>query len=223
MKYLWFSCILVLMSCASIPKQAPDLSAALGKEINVLEKSHLSLLHAYFDERKAKVDEFIETTWLPQYATNFFSDPEIQDAWNEIVASDDKAERLDFILAVAPELQVVINEKRKELITPLDEIEEALESSLRDQYNYTRSINNSLTSFLSSAWKVQESQQRYLDMVKITDDKIGRAIDRTDEVVEGLLKKAEKAVDVEEKVADYKAKAEEYSKKLKGLKEDLLK
>lgn len=57
------------MSCASIPKQAPDLSAALGREINVLEKSHLSLLHAYFNERRAKVDEFIETTWLPRAPT----------------------------------------------------------------------------------------------------------------------------------------------------------
>lgn len=222
MKYSWFSCILVLMSCASIPKQAPDLSAALGREINVLEKSHLSLLRAYFNERRAKVDEFIETTWLPQYATNFFSEPEIQDAWNEIVESNDKAERLDFILAVAPELQAVINDKRNELIAPLNEIEGALESSLRDQYNYSRSINNSLTSFLSSAAKVQENQQRYLDMVKITEDKIGRAIDRTDEVVQDLLKQSERAANAEEKIADYKAKAEEYSKELKALKEDLL-
>lgn len=223
MKYLWFLCVLFLVSCASIPKQAPDLSAALGKEINVLEKSHLTLLHAYFNERRAEVDEFIETTWLPQYATNFFSEPEIQDAWNEIVESDDKAERLDFILAVAPELQAVINEKRNELITPLNEIERALEYSLRDQYNYTRSINNSLTSFLSSAAEVQENQQRYLDMVKITDDKIGRGIDRTDELVQDLLKKSVKAADAEENIADYKAKGDEYIKKLKELKEDLLK
>lgn len=216
MKCLWFSFILSLVSCASIPKQAPELSAALGKEISVLEKSHLSLLYAYFDERRAKVDDFIETNWLPQYAVNFFSDSDIQDAWNEIVGSDDKNERLDFLLAVAPELQAVINEKRKELITPLDNIERALESALREQYNYTRSINNSLTSFLSSASKVQESQQRYLDMINITDDKIGHAIDRTDEVIEGLLKKSEKAVDAEQKV-------EEYSKRLKALKDDLLK
>lgn len=223
MKYWWLSSILALASCASIPKHAPDLSAALGREISALEKSHLSLLHAYFNERRAKVDEFIETTWLPQYATNFFSEPEIQNAWNEIVESDDKAERLDFILAAAPELQAVINEKRNELITPLDEIERALEYSLRDQYNYTRSINNSLTSFLSSAAKVQENQQRYLDMMKITDDKIGRAIDQTDEVVQDLLKKSKKGADAEEKIAGYKGKAEEYTNKLKALKEDLLK
>ena len=221
MKY--FSFALILMSCASIPKHAPELSEELGKEINILEKSHLNLLHAYFEEKRAKVDEFIETSWLTQYATNFFSEPDIQDAWNEIVASDDKKERLDFVLAVAPELQAEINEKRKELITPLNDLEEAIEAALRDQYNYTRSINSSLTSFLSSAAKVQENQQRYLDMLKITDDKIGRAIDRTDEITEDLLKKSEKVVKAEQKVEDYKAKAEEYSEKLKALKDNLLK
>jgi SMC interacting uncharacterized protein involved in chromosome segregation len=213
--------IAMLSSCVSIPRQAPLLSQELGNRISVLEKSHINILNSYFDHKRKAVDDFMENVWLPEFASTFFSKPEIEEAWKEIVESDDKQGRLEFLLAVGPELQVVINEKRQELVAPLDELERELESAIREEYNMARSMNNTLTSFLTSAAKVKENQQRYLDMLKITDDKIGKAIDQTDKIVSELLGYAQQVAEAESKIRAYTLKAEEYKIKLNELKDKI--
>jgi hypothetical protein len=92
---------------------------------------------------------------------------------------------------------------------------------IREEYNTARSINNTLTSFLTSASKVKENQQRYLDMLKITDDKITSAIDQTDKIIGDLLSQSEKVADAQNKVKEYTTKAEEYKEKLNALKDKI--
>jgi hypothetical protein len=227
LSYLKYCRLLVLSvlltSCVVIPKQAPQLSEELGKQIGSLERSHISLLHSYFEQKRSNVDDFMENTWLPEFASNFFSKPELEDAWNEIVESKNKKDRLDFLVQVGPQLQIVINDKREELVKPLNDLERELEMVIREEYNLARSMNNTLTSFLVSAAKVKENQQRYLDMLKITDDKIADAIDQTDAVVSDLLGYAEKIAEAQDKAKAYATKADEYKKKLSELKDKIRK
>lgn len=208
--------ICISTSCVSIPKQAPELSVELGKKVSSLESSHINLLRSYFEQRRERVDEFVESTWLPLFAENFFTNPQIKAAWDQIVQSKDPKERLDFLLFVGPQLLEVINEKRRELIAPLDELERDLEAAIRNDYNLARSMNNSLTSFLESAVKVKEDQQRYLDMIGVTDEKVSKAIDDADEVLEDLVSKADK-------IEDYTDKAESYKKKFKEIRDKIKK
>src|SRR5688572_25489365 len=126
---------ITLASCATIPSQAPQLSEELGNKINSLEKSYITLLHVYFDQKRSLVDQFVNEVWLPEFANTFFSNSDVQEAWNEIVQSNDKKERLDFILTVAPQLQAVIDKKRQELITPLNDLENQIETSVREEFN----------------------------------------------------------------------------------------
>lgn len=203
-------------SCVTIPRQAPALSVELGKKVSSLETSHINLLKLYFEQRRERVDEFIESTWLPLFAENFFTDPQIKAAWDQIVASKDPKERLDFLVFVGPQLLAVISEKRRELMTPLDDLERDLETAIRNDYNLARSMNNSLTSFLESAVKVKENQQRYLDMIGVTEEKVSNAIDEADKVLEDLVSKAEK-------IEDYSDKAESYKKKLKEIRDKVKK
>ena len=218
--YFLFTSV-VLSSCISIPKQAPELSEQLGKQISSLEKSHVSLLNSYFDQKRHAVDEFVDKVWLPEFAANFFKNPEISDAWNEIVNSKDTKDRLDFLVFVGPQLQEIINEKRQELTAPLNALERELESVIREEYTNARSMNNTLTSYLVSASKVKENQQRYLDMLKLTDDKISKAIDQTDSVIGNLVSEAEKVKDAVDKVEKYSSQADEYKKKLIELKDKI--
>ena len=197
-------------SCVSVPKQAPELSVELGKKVSSLETSHINLLKLYFQQRRQRVEEFIESTWLPLFAENFFTDPQIKAAWEQIIASKDPKERLEFLVFVGPQLLTVVSEKRRELMTPLDELERDLEAAIRNDYNLARSMNNSLTSFLESATKVKENQQRYLDMIGVTEEKVSDAIDEAGKVLEDLVSKAEK-------IEDYTDKAESYKKKLKEI------
>lgn len=203
-----FTSILLISGCATIPSEAPQLSGELGKRISAIERSNITLLHKFFDLKRNEVDKFIEKEWTPIFAKNFFSEPKIQKMWETIVTENNPADRLKFLIITGPKLQKKINRKRLELIKPLDKWERLIERKIRTEFRQARSINNSITSFLISASKVEENRNRYLNMIGITDDKIGALIDGVDETVGNLVDKSK----------DIKSYSEKYIKKLNNLK-----
>ncbi len=198
----------LIPGCATIPSEAPQLSSELGKRISAIEKSNLTLLHKFFDLKRNEVDKFIEKEWTPIFAKEFFSEPKIQKAWETIVTENNPTDRLKFLVITGPKLQKKINSKRLQLIKPLDKLERHIERKIRSEFRQARSINNSITSFLMSASKVEENRNRYLNMVGITDNKIGVLIDSVDETVGSLVDKSR----------DIKSYSEKYIKKLNDLK-----
>jgi hypothetical protein len=107
-------------------------------------------------------------------------------------------------MLTGPKLQRKVNEKRLELIKPLDDVERRIEQNLRDQYTKAMAINNSITSFLLSASRITETRNRYLQIAGLTDERIGRAIDKVNDAVADLLMPGERA-----------SKTQKYIKKLR--------
>lgn len=206
--------VTALVGCASIPPEAPELSAELGRRISAIEDSNITLLNRFFDQKRREVDRFIEEEWVPVFAEQVFSNPTVSNAWNTIVRENDTQQRLLFIVKLGPRLQKKINEKRLELIKPLDDLERRIEKQIRDEYAQAKAMNNSITSFLLSASKVAENRNRYLEMVGVTDDKLGKLIDQTDDAVSGLLGKAG---NVQDKVN----RAEEFLKKVRSIRDSI--
>jgi|TARA_B110000879_G_scaffold43630_1_gene61566 hypothetical protein len=205
---------LLIMGCVSIPPEAPELSAQLGNRISAIEQSNLTLLHRYFDRKKQDVDDFIQHEWVPEFANQFFAEPAIANVWDQIVASGNKQDRLKFILKTSPKLQQQINQKRVELIQPLEVLEQRIETKLTADYTQAKAINNSITGFLLSASKVAENRDRYLEMVGVDSDEITQLIDTTDIIVSDLLQKSQ---NIEEKVA----KGENYLRKINELRNSI--
>ncbi len=204
----------VLVGCASIPPEAPELSVELGKRISAIEDSNITLLNRFFDQKRREVDRFIEDEWVPTFAEEFFSNDAISKAWNTIVREDDKKQRLTFLVKVGPKLQKKINEKRLELIQPLDALERRIEKNIRDDFSQARAMNNSITSFLLSAAEVAENRNRYLEMAGVTDEKIGKLIDETDDAVSDLLGKTK---DGKDKID----RTDEFLKKVKSIRDSI--
>ncbi len=206
--------ILLLVGCATIPPEAPELSSELGNRINAIQNSNITLLHRFFDLKRADVDRFIQNEWVPLFAKEIFSDPKMKKVWDTIVAENNPSDRLKFLIMTGPKLQERINQKRIELISPLDDIERRIEQKIRDDYLQARAINNSITSFLLSASKVAENRNRYLAMLGVTDEQVGSSIDKVNDVVDDLLSSAKQG---EDKIT----KAEKYIEQLKEIRESL--
>lgn len=183
--------LLTLLGCASIPPEAPELSAQLGGRITEMEAAHRRLVGSYFLEKRNRIDEFIQKEWVPELARQFFGDPVIAKTWTQVVQSADPNDRIQFILIAGPKLQATINAKRDALIQPLDQLEAAVQGRLADEYNNMRSINGSLTSFLQSAAEVDENRKRYLDMMGVKDSSLKSFVDDTDSAVSELVEKAD--------------------------------
>lgn len=196
------SLVLWLTACASIPPEAPELSMQLGNRISSIETAHVRLVERFFAERRRQVDEFVKTEWVPVLADQFFKDPAVDRVWKQVVASQDATDRLKFITITGPRLQDAINRKRLELVAPLEELEREVKAKLKTEYDQARAINNTLTSFLSSAAKVEANRKRYLEMVGIRDEQLDALLDQTDKAVTGLV---EKASGVSDKVKDAQA------------------
>jgi len=191
---LSFFLIIMLSGCATIPPEAPELSAELGNRISNIQDANLTLLHRFFDLKRNEVDRFVQEEWAPVFAGEVFSNPKMKSAWNTIVKENNPAENMKFLIITGPRLQKTINQKRLELIKPLDEIESRVEQNIRDQYSEALAINNSLTSLLFSASKVVENRNRYLRNVGITGNQITAVIDDVNDIVADLLGRA-KTVD----------------------------
>ena len=201
---------LAVGGCAHIPPEAPELSAQLGGRISALEVAHVRAIEKFFAERRLRVDEFIQQIWVPTFAGDFFEEKEINDVWKQVVASKDPNDRLQFLVIVGPRLQKKINEKRVELMKPLEDLEREVKSKLKIEYDQARGINNTLTAFLQSASKVEANRKRYLEMLGITDKQVDKFIDETDEAVTQLVTKTK---DVSDKVDKGKA----YIDKIKAI------
>ena len=213
-KTVVFVIILILTGCVSIPPEAPELSAELGKRISAIEDSNITLLKRFFDQKRREVDKFIENEWVPVFAEQFFSKKIVSDAWDIIVSENDKKERLLFLVKTGPKLQAKINKKRLELIQPLDDLERRIETKIRSEFTQARAMNSSITSFLLSAAKVAENRNRYLEIVGVTDESLGKLIDKTDDAVSDLLGKAS---NVKNKVS----RAEEFLGKVREIRESI--
>lgn len=207
-------CLIVISGCTTIPTEAPSLSSELGKRISALESANVTLLNRYFDQKRLEVDRFIQDVWLPEFANEFFQKPFMVNAWDTIVSEDDKQQRLMFLMKTGPKLQEVVNQKRIELIQPLDELERHITRSIKAEYEQARAINNSITSFLLSASELAENRDRYLEMIGVTDDKLSTIIDKTDSAVSSLLEDGNKA---NEKINS----AGKFVNKIKDIKESI--
>lgn len=214
MKVISLVSVLALAGCTSIPPEAPELSVELGKRISAIEESNITLLKRFFDQKRKEVDRFIEDEWVPEFANQFFSNDTISNAWDTIVRENDKNQRLMFLIKTGPKLQEKINEKRLELIQPLDALERRIERKIRKEYTQARAMNNSITSFLLSASEVAENRNRYLEMANITDESVGQLIDKTDDAVTDLL---DNTRDVKDKVT----RAEEFLGKVREIRDSI--
>lgn len=210
---IWVLLLFGLSACVTIPQESVDLSIELGKRISAIETSHLALVDSYFAVKRERVDRYVTEKWVPEFAEQIFSNKQIAAVWDKVVSSGNKAERLEFILTLGPKLQSRINEKRLELVKPLDDAERMVKRELETNYEQARSINNSVTSFLVSSSKVTENRNRYLEMLGVKDEKVSEILTEVDSAVETLVDKSEKLMSKEEQVKEYLQKFKELKDK----------
>jgi len=195
---------LVVWGCASIPSEAPELSQTLGQRIKALENANVTLLERYFDLKRREIDRFLAEKWVPRFARNIFGDPQVAAEWRRIVQDGSDADRIRFLVDAGPALQTQINEKRLELVAPLDALERRIGRSIKQAYDEAAAINNTLTSFLWSAAEVAENRDRFLDAAGTTENRVSGVIEGVDTAVSRLVSGTGEATEYLEKLEEIK-------------------
>ena len=215
-RFLAVLALAVVMGCATIPKEAPDLSVALGERIAALEESHLQLLGAFFEEKRAAVDRYIERVWLPAYAEEVLREPAVQSLWDRVCREGTAQDRLEFLRRLGPKIQLRINDQRRSMVEPLDRLERTLGERLRSEYDQARAASNALTSFLASASEVEATRNRYLGMLGIDVPDVEEALGEADAAVGAVVRGTERAEAAAQDVERFRSQVEAILSKLRG-------
>lgn len=179
--------LIMLGSCASIPQESPRLSHEIGQRISDMQAAHLTLVHRYFDLKRAQVDSLFQRQWIPAYAESFFGQPQVENYWDRLVTEGDPAERVEFLTRIGPRMLERIRQKRAEYMKPLNQLEAEVVSNLREEYRQMLSANNTLTSFLASSSAVAQNRERYLEWIGIDTEGVANYVDRVDRQSEQIM------------------------------------
>ncbi len=173
MKSLLYLLLLIslisLCACVSVPRESVELSKKLGLSIQETQRTHVALLKSFFDEKRDKVDLFLNEVWIPEFSNELYNIPAVQNEWDRICASGSGKEKQEFVVGMGIKIQEKINEKRAELIAPLHEAEKLLEEELLIHYNNLQVSNTILTNYLASAANVKKTQTEILNALGVNE------------------------------------------------------
>lgn len=202
----YFSCFLLITSCASVPPESITLSETIGKDIAELERSHLQLVDIHYKDLKGKINTYINEVYAP-FIINYVLRDELTlyqsgspSLYTSITAAGESAdsevtshaleEMTDFLEATRAQ----IDAKRAELLDPIEEQQIQLRSKIHTAYSNTLTANATLTAYLQSVRNVKDAQGRALTLIGLegADEKVTDNLVRASDEISHLIEEAKK-------------------------------
>ena len=169
--------LLLMSSCASIPKETVTLSKTIGNDLQALHDSHCTTIKLYYDKIEDNINSFIRDTYSPYIIHNALKSE--LDKYKKGESSlygiienagkssnkEDTEEALNIMLEFTEAANQQISAKKNELLIPVLKQENEILAAIDRSYRNTIYANATLTAFLESARKVKESQSEALSIV----------------------------------------------------------
>lgn len=144
----------LLAGCTPVKPDTVKLSAEIGVRIAAARTAHFALVHSYFQERRLRVDEFIEREYLPWKVKTVFGARSVNAAFRGSCASQ-SADCTELLLGLGLRVTQPAERQRIEIQRRLDALEAQLKNALDAHYSQTALANARLTTFLDNASKAK--------------------------------------------------------------------
>ena len=180
--------VLILVGCASVPKEVVELSYTVGQDLDAVHFSYKELIHAYFDNLRVQTITFLETRWIPAYLEDYIQTGELVN----IARDPDPTLVLEGVQDWVEFALENIETKKRELIDPINSDEVALLKIVDEAFSNLIRANATITAHLNSLRKIQEVQDDALKALNLKElrDKINKALtgasDRAKKALEDL-------------------------------------
>lgn len=179
--------------CASVPKEAVELSHAVGQDIAAIHVSYVELIRTHFDGLRRQTVEFVDNVWTPTFLEDFIKRGQLVESAK---AADPKLV-LEGVQDWAEAAVARIEQRKATLLKPIDDDERALLAAVDEAFAKLLRANAALSAHLSSLRDVQEVQDEALKALHVKElrDKVNAGLvsasDRASQALEEL-KKAER-------------------------------
>lgn len=222
--------LLVLMtSCATVPKKSVELSATIGRDLAVVHESHRETAKIIFSGMRADINRFIDDIYAPSQISTVMS------RQKDLATSDDPNDRKKSLLlginaafsedanpklqnqvlramgSMVSKLRSDIESMRNQLLSSVDQQEKDMLASIDRAYQQLHYANSIVTGHLSSVVKVHDAQAELLETIGVERDLRSYVSEHLSDTSE----KISEIVDQAEKTDEKLEKAEENAKKIK--------
>ena len=185
------ACLLSIGSCISVPKEASQLSQLIGQDLTSIHQSYINLVRTHFNTLRELSKNYLDHVWTPTFLKEFIETGKLV----ERASGDDPKLVLDKVHGWTIVAQEFIDEKRKELLDPINKDEENLINDIDSAFYNLIAANTSLTAYLKSNEKLKKVQDELLDQAGLK--KLRDSINK--QLIEAS-KKSQKALDELEKI-----------------------
>ncbi|OUS12577.1 hypothetical protein A9Q93_10135 [Nonlabens dokdonensis] len=177
------SCLLLLISCASIPASTSTLSKEVIKEANGMHELNLVLIDQLYAERSQRVNDFITYRYTPALLSNYEK---------LLPAGLDYKEELPNILqSVVP----VINKKRDSMQDVLNVEKQTLVKELNANFTTYTTSTAALQGLIDSAVKLKESESNAITALENLTGVSPGTVTNIDARLEKLLSQSGNTID----------------------------
>lgn len=180
--------LLGLGGCATVPKEAVQLSYVVGEDIQQIYGSYRSLVKQSFENIRQRGLTVIDKVFLPAYIQEFVTSGRLVEA----AQAPNRLERVEFWARLAVDR---IDQERKNFLEPINAQEDSLLVVIDDAFGRMIRANAVVTAHLNSVTKVQDMQDTMLEAMQVRGirDKITGAITRASDLAGEALTKVETA------------------------------
>ncbi len=192
-----------LSACASVPREAVELSYMLGADLTEVQRSHEALIRLHFDDLRRQTDDFLVNRWQPAYLRHFIEEGGLV----ELATDPDPNEVLTGVQDWAEVAMEEIQARRSELLEPLDAQEQELLEATGAAFARMRTANATITAHLGSIRQVEAARDAELarlglgDLRRQLDEGLAKAAAITEEGIrrtaeaEGIVDEARDTID----------------------------
>ena len=181
--------------CVSVPQETAELSQFVGQRLVQIEASHERFVRAYFRLSRERVEEFLETRWVPEFLETFVVEADLAGELSAPGLTDAERGRitLDFATVALEQIRL----QRRQLLDPLNRLEAEAVRELRAAYAELSQAQGTLTAFIQSTHGLtveQDAVLRRLELLEARD----RVLDDAARLSEEIVRLTERGEDVEE-------------------------
>ncbi len=175
--------LVVPSGCATVPKEAVQLSYAVGNDIEQLYNGYRKTVVFSFQQMRERGLAVIDEQWTPIYLSEFIKSGQLVR-----FAQEENTAAVEYWARRAIR---DIDNKRVEFLKPLEAQETALLLEIDDAFSRVIHANSRVSAHLNSVLKVTEMQNQVLDAagLKETRDKINAGIVKASDFADELTKK----------------------------------
>jgi hypothetical protein len=200
--------LLATLGCASVPRQAVDLSVTAGRDLEAVHRAHVALLDSYFDRMEGDVNAFVDSQYRAYSVQRNMIDFKLLEKVKDPSTAGEGLDALDVMEVFVEAIISDVEGFRASLLGPIRAQRAEVRTAVEDAYRRIQDAQSIVTGHLASVGRVHDLQEEMLAEAGLGGLR-EKFITTTAKGADSIAKLTEKTEFVSGKVSDFEKQLEQ--------------